>query len=150
MERLGPSKSRDQLTNAGMKLLISSKGGTRLLSSAENDMPAPENLYERLRRLAVEDPREAKVLFLETFEANSRELSELLTHIGKPNEGRLRQVVANAIRTHPEKARIITDLVSWRETETDEFTRRAIEGALVDVDPAGARPSTAPQRISAP
>jgi hypothetical protein len=105
------------------------------LSYAERDTHVSEVLYERLRRLALEDPREAKKVFLAAFDANSNELSEFLARLGKPNEGRLRQVVANAIRTHPEKGRIIPELLQWRETETDEFTRRAIEGALVDVDP---------------
>lgn len=106
------------------------------MTYAENDMPALEDLYERLRRLAAEDPMEAKKVFLAIFEANSKELSELLARLRKPNEGRLRQVVANAVRTHPEKDRIIPELVLWGETETDEFTRRAIEGALIDVDRA--------------
>jgi signal transduction histidine kinase len=97
-------------------------------------MPAVEGLYERLRKLAVEDPREAKKLFLATFEANSQELTEFLVRLRKPNEGRLRQVVANSVRAHPEKVRIIPELIRWREVESDEFTRRAIEGALVGVD----------------
>jgi len=108
-----------------------------------------EVLYEHLRRLALEDPREAKKVFLAAFEANSKELSEFLARLGKPNEGRLRQVVANAVRTHPEKGRIIPELVQWRETETDEFTRRAIEGALVDVDPIAIL-GTVHQQIAAP
>jgi signal transduction histidine kinase len=91
-------------------------------------------LYDQLRKLAVEDPREAKRVFLEVFESNSPELPEVLARLGKPNEGRLRQVVANSVRVHPEKGRIIDELLKWREGETDEFTRRAIEGALVDVD----------------
>jgi len=108
------------------------------LSCAENDMPAPELLYDRLRRLAVEDPQEAKKLFLAIFDANSEELRELLTQLGKPNEGRLRQVVANAVRSHSEKKRIVPELLRWRASETDEFTRRALEGALADVDLAAA------------
>lgn len=99
-------------------------------------MPAPEPLYERLRRLAVEDPKEAKRVFLEAFESNSKELYEFLAKLHRPNEGRLRQVVANAVRIHPEKARIVPELFRWRQGETDEFTRRAIEGALAGVDPA--------------
>jgi signal transduction histidine kinase len=98
-----------------------------------------ESLYETLRRLAVEDPREAKRVFLALFEENSEELSEFLARLRKPNEGRLRQVVANAVRAHPEKGRIVLRLVEWRELETDEFTRRAIDGALLDVDSAAAR-----------
>lgn len=97
-------------------------------------MPAPENTYEHLRRLAVEDPIEAKKVFLGIFEANSEELDELLVQLGRPNEGRLRQVVANAVRAHPDKIRIVPTLLQWRSSESDEFTRRAIDGALADVD----------------
>ena len=39
----------------------------------------------------------------------------------------------------PEKRRVIPELFRWREAETDEFTRRAIEGALADVDQTSAR-----------
>lgn len=102
-------------------------------------MPASEPLYERLHRLAVEDPREARVVFLTEFEAKSPDLTDLFARLRKPNEGRLRQVIANAVRAHPEKARIVAELLQWRETETDEFTRRAIGGALADVDPATLR-----------
>ncbi len=62
-------------------------------------MPESEALYDRLRRLAVEDPKEAKRVFLAAFESNSQELYEFLGKLQRPNEGRLRQVVANAIRT---------------------------------------------------
>ena len=104
-------------------------------------MPAAEGLYDRLRRLAVEDPKEARRVFLSAFESNSDDLHDLLAKLNRPNEGRLRQVVANALRTHPEKHRLVPDLFRWRESETDEFTRRAIEGALAGVDPAASRQS---------
>jgi signal transduction histidine kinase len=120
------------------------------LNYVESDIPASESVYQRLRRLAVEDPKEAKQVFLATFEANSEDLSELLARLRKPNEGRLRQVVANAIRTHPEKGRMIPELILWRETETDEFTRRAIEGALVDVDSPALREGSLYQQANAP
>jgi signal transduction histidine kinase len=142
-------KNRDLSTTVATRLLICSKAETKRLSFAESDMPVTEGLYELLRRLAVEDPREAKKLFLATFEANSHELSEFLTRLRKPNEGRLRQVVANSVRAHPEKGRIIPELVHWRETETDEFTRRAIEGALVDVDSVSVRTGTLQEHTSA-
>jgi len=121
----------------------------RRLSFEESATPVVEDLYERLRRLAVEDPREAKKLFLATFEANSQELSEFLVRLRKSNEGRLRQVVANSVRAHPEKARIVPELIRWREVESDEFTRRAIEGVLVDVDPMSIREGTTEERIAA-
>lgn len=113
-------------------------------------MPAPEHLYERLHRLAAEDPRGARVVFLAAFEAKSPDLADLFDRLRKPNEGRLRQVVANSVRAHPEKARIVSELLHWRETETDEFTRRAIEGALVDVDPTALREDKTLQKVTAP
>lgn len=104
-------------------------------------MHARDALYERLHRLAVEDPKQARKIFLEAFESGSEELSALFVALERPSEGRLRQVVANALRNHPEKHRALPQLFRWRDAETDEFTRRAIEGALIDVDqsfvPAG-------------
>lgn len=122
----------------------------RPLSCAGSDTPAPKSIYERLRRLAVEDPKEAKKVFLTVFESNSEELYEFLKRLSKPNEGRLRQVVANAVRTHPHKGRIVQELLTWRETETDEFTRRAIEGALVDVDTRAVRGGRVHRQIAEP
>lgn len=113
-------------------------------------MPAPEPLYERLRRLAVEDPREARIAFLAQFEAKSPELTDLFARLRKPNEGRLRQVIANSVRAHPEKARIVSELLQWSQTETDEFTRRAIAGALADVDPTALREDKTVQKVPVP
>lgn len=113
-------------------------------------MPDHDSLYERLRRLAVEDPKEARRVFLGAFESNSEELHAFLALLDRPNEGRLRQVVANAVRHHPEKRRAVAELFRWRQAETDEFTRRAIEGALSDVDPTAVREGKAQQNITAP
>ena len=100
-------------------------------------------LYERLKQLAVEDPREARKVFLAVFAANGPELSDLLIRLRNPDDGRLRQVIANAVRQQPSKARLVNELLSWRESETDEFTRRAIEGALLDVNTSSFRESSA-------
>jgi signal transduction histidine kinase len=97
-------------------------------------MAAIEMLYDRLRRLAVEDPKTARNVFLEAFEANNNDLPEFFDRLRKPGEARLRQVVANAVRAHSEKRRLVPELLLWRDAETDEFTRRAIAGALADVD----------------
>jgi signal transduction histidine kinase len=102
-------------------------------------MPELEGLYERLRMLAVEDPKEARAAFLAAFEAKSDDLADFLARLRRPNEGRLRQVVANAVRAHQEKGRLVGELLQWQETETDEFTRRAIYGALLDIDPRALR-----------
>jgi signal transduction histidine kinase len=122
----------------------------RRSSFAESAMQEANSLYERLRVLAVEDPREARKLFLFTFEANEPNLADLLTALRSPGEGRLRQVVANAVRSHPEKARLVNELIRWRETETDEFTRRAIEGALAGVDRTTLTDSSYRQPVAIP
>lgn len=97
-------------------------------------MAPSESLFERLRRLAVEDPRAARTAFLDVFEANDNDLAEFFERLRKPGEARLRQVVANAVRAHPQKNRLVPELLSWRDAETDEFTRRAIVGALAGVE----------------
>jgi hypothetical protein len=91
-------------------------------------MAVSETLYERLRKLAIADPKSARLAFLEAFEASDNELPDLLEHLRKPGEGRLRQVIANAIRAHPLKQRLLPELLVWHDAETDEFTRRAIAG----------------------
>jgi signal transduction histidine kinase len=101
-------------------------------------MAASETLYERLKRLAIEDPKSARSQFLAAFDANGDDFPELLEHLRKPGEARLRQVVANAIRVHPGKKRLLPELHAWQEIETDEFTRRAILGALTETDSAAA------------
>jgi signal transduction histidine kinase len=116
-------------------------------------MATSEKLYDRLRKLAVEDPKTARAVFLEAFEANDNDLGELFDHLRKPGEGRLRQVIANAVRAHPQKNRLVPELLSWRDTETDEFTRRAIAGALAGVDasalqvPKSSAPEALPREI---
>lgn len=104
------------------------------MSCAASVMAPSESLYDRLRRLAVEDPKAARTVFLDVFEANDNNLADLFERLRKPGEARLRQVVANAVRAHPQKNRLLPELLSWRDAETDEFTRRAIVGALAGVD----------------
>jgi signal transduction histidine kinase len=113
-------------------------------------MQEANSLYEKLRLLAAEDPREARKLFLLTFDANGPSLFDLLATLRNPGEGRLRQVVANAVRSHPDKARIVNELIRWREAETDEFTRRAIEGALSGVDRTALKELSTRQPVGSP
>ena len=101
-------------------------------------MAASETLYERLRRLAIADPKSARTAFLEAFEAKDSELPDLLEHLRKQGEARLRQVIANAIRAHPSRQELLPELRVWQDAETDEFTRRAIVGALAENDASAA------------
>jgi phosphoserine phosphatase RsbU/P len=97
-------------------------------------METPEILYERLRHLAVEDPREARRVFLKLLDSGGPALDHFLGRISSPADGRLRQLVANAPRNHQERERLTPHLIAWQEIETDEFTHRAIVGALKGLD----------------
>ena len=93
-------------------------------------MQPTENLYEKLRHLAVEDPREARVVFLQLLDSGGPALDDFLGRIASPANGRLRQLVAKALRSQRDKERLAPHLIVWQEIETDEFTRRAIAGVL--------------------
>jgi sigma-B regulation protein RsbU (phosphoserine phosphatase) len=97
-------------------------------------MEPPEILYERLRQLAVEDPRQARRVFLQLLDSGGPALDQFLGRIASPADGRLRQLVANALRNHRDKERLAPHLIAWQEIETDEFTHRAIAGALKGLD----------------
>jgi sigma-B regulation protein RsbU (phosphoserine phosphatase) len=97
-------------------------------------MQLPENLYERLRHLAVEDPREARTVFLQLLDSGGPVLDHFLGQISSAGDGRLRQLVATALRNHRDRERLAPYLIAWHEIETDEFTRRAIAAALDGLD----------------
>jgi sigma-B regulation protein RsbU (phosphoserine phosphatase) len=105
-------------------------------------MQPPEILYEGLRHLAVEDPREARSVFLKLLDSSGPALDHFLGRISAPADGRLRQLVANALRNHRDKERLAPHLIAWQEIETDEFTRRAIAGALRGLDARSAAQTT--------
>ncbi len=97
-------------------------------------MRAPEILYEELRRLVVEDPREARRVFLQLLDSGGPALDHFLGHISSPSDGRLRQLVANALRNQRDRERLAPHLIAWQEIETDDFTHRAIARALDGLD----------------
>jgi len=95
-------------------------------------MPA-DPLYESLRHLAVEDPREARKVFLRYFDSGGSTLEQFLGEISSPADGRLRHLVASALRNNRDKERLAPYLIAWHEIETDEFAKRAIAAALEGV-----------------
>lgn len=97
-------------------------------------MQAPEILYETLQRLVVEDPRQARKEFLELLACGGPALDHFLGRISSPANARLRQLVANTLRSPRDKERLAAHLITWQEMETDEFTRRAIARALDGLD----------------
>ncbi len=102
-------------------------------------MQPAEDFHEILLRLAVEDPREARKAFLRIFDSGGSGLEQFLGQISSPADGRLRHLVASALRNNRDKERLAPYLIAWHEIETDEFARRAIAAALdgVKTDSAG-------------
>jgi sigma-B regulation protein RsbU (phosphoserine phosphatase) len=97
-------------------------------------MQPPEILCQELRHLVVEDPREARKVFLQLLDSGGSALDHFLGQITSPADGRLRQLVANALRYPRDRERLAPHLIAWQEIETDEFTRRAIARALEGLD----------------
>ncbi len=93
-------------------------------------MPPVELVHERLRRLAVEDPREARKTFLQIFDSGGSALEQFLGQVCSPADGRLRHLIASALRNNRDKERLAPYLITWHEIETDEFAKRAIASAL--------------------
>jgi Stage II sporulation protein E (SpoIIE) len=101
-------------------------------------MQPPEVLCGELRRIVVEDPREARRVFLQLLDSGGPSLDDFLGRLSSPADGRLRQLVANALRNPRDRERLAPHLIAWQEIETDEFTHRAIVRALDGLDPRSA------------
>ena len=99
-----------------------------------------EQAFADLRQLAAENPREARAVFCRLLDEGTPLLDEVLERVAAPGEGRLRQLIANAVRTRPDKNRVVPHLLTWRRAETDEFARRAIEAALEGEDGSAYEP----------
>jgi len=110
-------------------------------------MPA-DLLYESLRRLAVEDPREARKVFLRYFDSGGSTLEQFLGQISSPADGRLRHLVASALRNNRDKERLAPYLITWHEIETDEFAKRAIAAALDGVKIDSSAQTTLAQEVA--
>src|SRR5215469_8498551 len=130
----GSLRNPEQSMNAVNRLSTCSKVEGRRSNYGRSAMQPPEILYERLRRLAVEDPREARRVFLQLFDSGGPPLDHFLGRISAPADGRLRQLVANALRNPRDRERLAPHLIAWQEIETDDFTHRAIAGALDGLD----------------
>src|SRR6516165_5015067 len=119
-----------QLTSAANRSSTCSKAEERRSSCDRGVMEPVELLYERLRRLAVEDPREARKVFLVLFDSGGSALEQFLGQISSPADGRLRHLVASALRNNRDQERLAPYLIAWHEIETDEFAKRAMTAAL--------------------
>lgn len=111
-------------------------------------MQPVELVDEKLRRLAVEDPREARKAFLKIFDSDGSALERFLGQISSPADGRLRHLVASALRNNRDKERLAPYLIAWHEIETDEFAKRAIAAALDGVQIGSAAQTTLAQEVA--
>jgi serine phosphatase RsbU (regulator of sigma subunit) len=134
--------------NAANKLSTCSKAEERHLNYARNGMPPVEPRHERLRRLAVEDPREARNAFLVLFDSGGSALEQFLQQVSSPADGRLRHLVASALRNNRDKERLAPYLIAWHEIETDEFAKRAIAAALDGVKTESAAQTALAQEVA--
>jgi len=113
-----------------------------------DQLPPAQLFHERLRHLAIEDPREARKLFLHLFDSGGSALDQFLEQISSPADGRLRHVVASALRNSRDKERLAPYLIVWHEIETDEFARRAISAALNGVTTESAAQTALAQEVA--
>jgi phosphoserine phosphatase RsbU/P len=111
-------------------------------------MQAPETLYEGLRHLVVEDPLEARRVFLQILDSGGPVLDQFLGSISSPADGRLRHLVATALRNRRDRERLAAHLIAWQEIETDEFTNRAIARALDGLDTTSAEQTALAQEVA--
>lgn len=113
------------------------------------DQPSPAQLlHEKLRKLAIEDPREARKVFLQVFDSGGSVLDQFLEQISSPADGRLRHLAASALRNSRDKERLAPYLIAWHEIETDEFARRAISSALDGVKIESAAQTALAQEVA--
>ena len=111
-------------------------------------MQPVEIVPERLRHLAVEDPREARKVFLQILDSGGSALDRFLGQISSPADGRLRHLVAGALRNNRDKERLAAYLIAWNEIETDEFSKRAIVAALDGVEARSAAQTALAQEVA--
>src|SRR5579862_8288895 len=130
-------------TNAGKRSSTCWKVEERHSNCVRSDMPPVELVHDRLRRLAVEDPREARKTFLQIFDSGGSALEQFLGQVTSTSDGRLRHLVASALRNNRDKERLAPYLITWHEIETDEFAKRAIASALDGVKASPAQTALA-------
>ena len=111
-------------------------------------MQPVEDFHERVRYLAVEDPREARKVFLQILDSGDSALERFLSRISSPADGRLRHLVASSLRNNRDKERLAPYLIAWHEIETDEFAKRAIAAALEGVKTATAAQTALAQEVA--
>src|SRR5579871_2142224 len=148
MAASAPSRSAARWMNAGNRSSSCSKAEDRRSNCALGGMQPAEALLERLRRLVVEDPREARKVFLVLFDSGGSVLEQFLGQISSPADGRLRHLVASALRNIRDKERLAPYLIAWHEIETDGFAKRSLAAALDGVKPESGAQTALAQEVA--
>src|SRR5215470_2129875 len=148
MAGLEPLRSAALSTNVANRSSTYSKAEEKRSRCAPEDMQPAELVHEKLRRLAVEDPREARKAFLVLFDSGGSVLEQFLGQISSPADGRLRHLVASALRNNRDKERLAPYLIAWHEIETDEFAKRAMAAALDGVKTESAAQTALAQEVA--
>jgi signal transduction histidine kinase len=107
-------------------------------------MPDGSELRRNLSTLVLRDPQAARRSLQNAISADFGVVDEMMGLLTETADTRLRQLVANVARTHDQKHCFAAHLLEWKERETDEFTRRAIDAALSAIEQAGAAAHTEP------
>jgi hypothetical protein len=75
--------------------------------------PDRGDVYNTLRTLAAQNPRIARAQFCRMLDSNTPELDEVLRCAAMLGEGRVRQLIANAVRSRPDKGTLVLHLLQW-------------------------------------
>src|SRR6266852_3324538 len=148
MAEWGPLRGVAPWTNAAKRSSTCWKVEERRSNCALSGMPPVEVIHEKLRRLAVEDPREARKTFLQLFDSGGSALEQFLGQVSSTSDGRLRHLVASALRNNRDKERLAPYLITWHEIETDEFAKRAIASALDGVKTGSAAQTALAEEVA--
>src|SRR3974377_131246 len=148
MAGLEPLRSAAQSPNAANRSSPCSKAEGKRSNCARGGMQPDELSHEKLRRLAVEDPREARKAFLQLFDTGGSAIEQFLGQISSPADGRLRHLITSALRNKRDKERLTPYLIVWHEIETDEFAKRAMAAALDGVKTESAAQTALAQEVA--
>jgi signal transduction histidine kinase len=85
---------------------------------------------DNLRTLAARDPKRAREWLNDFIDESGGSADALVAAFAGVRDGRVRQLVANVVRTRKDGAFLAPSLKGWLEQETDEFARMAIVAAL--------------------
>jgi len=93
-----------------------------------------ESIVNDLRQSVIRDPKAARHYFISLLETEWHTVTKILSLVGEPADWRLRHLVATVSRLQNDD-RLIPQLITWAQRETDEFAKRAIAAAIRSVVP---------------